>query len=109
MGRPLLSAADEVEFWIKAGYDYVHVRPHYNLQVVDHHDESIEGKGVIQTWEDLRSSKWPWQDLDANVDYSQLHEVRKHLPKGMKIILSTGDIFTRVWMHMDLPTFVSPL
>jgi|LSQX01.2.fsa_nt_gb uroporphyrinogen decarboxylase len=105
LGRPLLSAADEVEFWIKAGYDYVHVRPHYNLQVVDHHDESIEGKGVIQTWEDLRSSKWPWQDLDANVDYSQLHEVRKHLPKGMKIILSTGDIFTRVWMHMGFTHF----
>ena len=48
LDRPLTTAADEVDFWVKAGYDYVHVRPLYNLQVVDHHSRSIEGMGVIE-------------------------------------------------------------
>jgi uroporphyrinogen decarboxylase len=109
LGRPLTTAADEVDFWIKAGYDFVHVRPLYHLQVVDHHSRSIEGVGVIRSWDDLVNNTWPWQDLDSNVDYSQLYAVKKHLPQSMKIILSTGDIFTRVWMHMGYTHFCHSL
>lgn len=98
--RPLRSYVDEVDFWVRAGYDYVHVRPNYQFEVVTHQDASIEGKGVLQTWEDLRNQDWPWRDVERNVDYTALFEIKKHLPQSMKIIMSTGDIFTRAWMHM---------
>lgn len=103
--RPLASSRDEVEFWLQAGYDYVHVRPDYQFQVVTHEDDSIEGSGVIQTWSDLKDKDWPWRHVDQNVDYTALYEVKKHLPQEMKIILSTGDIFTRAWMHMGYTHF----
>lgn len=105
LGRAILSMKDEVDFWVQAGYDYVHVRPHYRFDVVTHKDSSIEGVGVLQTWEDLRNHKWPWQDPDANVDYSALREAKRYLPSSMKIIMSTGDIFTRAWMHMGYTHF----
>ena len=54
IGRPLVTADDEIEFWIKAGYDYIHVRPHYQFDAVTHADGNIEGVGVLQTWQDLR-------------------------------------------------------
>ncbi|NPV53621.1 MAG: nucleoside 2-deoxyribosyltransferase [Firmicutes bacterium] len=103
--HPLQTAADEVEFWVKAGYDYVHVRPDYRFDAIDHRDASIESVGVLRTWEDLRERNWPWRTELDNVDYSLLIDVKKHLPQDMKIILSTGDIFTKAWTHMGYTHF----
>ena len=89
LGRPLTTAADEVDFWIKAGYDFVHVRPLYHLQVVDHHSRSIEGVGVIRSWDDLVNNTWPWQDLDSNVDYSS-YMPSEAPAQSMKIIPLTA-------------------
>ncbi|MGI6567480.1 MAG: uroporphyrinogen decarboxylase family protein [Limnochordia bacterium] len=103
--RPLVSADDEIDFWIKAGYDYIHVRPHYRFDAVTHEDGDIEGVGVLQTWQDLRKKEWPWRTEVDNVDYSLLEAVSKRLPQDMKIIMSTGDIFTRAWTHMGYTHF----
>lgn len=105
IGRPVLTAADEVEFWVKAGYDYVHVRPGYNFDAISPKDASIERVGVLRTWEDLKEKDWPWRTELDKVDYSRLLDVKKHLPQDMKIILSTGDIFTKVWTHMGYTHF----
>ena len=105
LDRPLRSAADEVDFWVKAGYDYIHVRPHYQFDAVSWTGGNIEGAGVLQTWEDFKQKDWPWRTEVDNVDYSFLDAVRRQLPKDMKIILSTGDIFTRAWTHMGYTHF----
>lgn len=105
IGRPLMNAADEIDFWLKAGYDYVHIRPHYQFDVSTYKDGTIEGIGILRTWEDLREKDWPWRSEIENVDYSLLQAAKKQLPQDMKIILSTGDIFTRAWTHMGYTHF----
>lgn len=105
IGRPIVTADDEIEFWIMAGYDYVHVRPDYKLDAVSWSDGSIEGIGVIRTMGDLESKDWPWRNVSANTDYSWLRKVKEKLPRNMKIILSTGDIFTRTWIHLGFTHF----
>lgn len=34
LGRPLQSIQDDVEFWYRAGYDYIHIRAGYEYRMV---------------------------------------------------------------------------
>ena len=90
---------------IKAGYDYIHVRPHYWFDAVTHEDGDI---GRCRRPADMAGSKERSgrgaREVD-NVDYSLLEAVSKRLPQDMKIIMSTGDIFTRAWTHMGYTHF----
>ena len=108
LGRELRTVEDELEFWINAGYDYVHLRPRYDFNVVDIRDKTgsslAEGVGVIQTMEDLHSQTWPWQKKD-DVGYDHIMEMCKILPQEMKLIISTADIFTHIWEAMGFMHF----
>ena len=108
LGRELRTVEDELEFWINAGYDYVHLRPRYDFNVVDIRDKTgsslAEGVGVIQTMEDLHSQTWPWQKTD-DVGYDHIIEMCKILPQEMKLIISTADIFTHIWEAMGFMHF----
>jgi uroporphyrinogen decarboxylase len=116
--------ASQVEFWIKAGYDFIPLtvgmmRPggvtkdsqiskviQKNL-MNDSPDENSEDwnvwkKSRIVTEEDLEA--FPWEEA-AKLDFNKFHEVQAFLPKGMKIIAMSGKIFTLTWMLMGFENF----
>lgn len=121
LGRPMQGYEDEVEFWYRAGYDYVCVRSAHKLdskgvdKPSDHDDAedqagqqsrrrswAPEHKGQITTWEEFE--KYPWPDPDAP-SYEHFDHIRRLLPPGMKMIGRSGDIFTHTWMFMGFEHF----
>jgi len=119
LGRPIQSLKDDVDFWHKAGYDYIKLQPvadfnpgklflqdSENITVND--DGSVsrnwatEGKGVITSFEDFEKYRFPEK---ADFDYSTFEKVRQYLPEGMGVIGQYGDIFTMVWELMGFEEF----
>ena len=114
LGKPVNTMADEVEFWHKAGYDYIYQRANYEycglpLEVAagtkmkfnsfgEERPESLSmmhKRGAIQNRDDFE--KFPWPDPQT-VDCTPLDELAELLPEGMGLITGVGGIFTRVWM-----------
>ncbi len=108
LGREVRTVEDELEFWVNAGYDFVHLRPRYGFNIVDVRDKQgsslAEGVGVIQTMDDLLSNTWPWQKMDE-FGYDHIAKMYKILPQEMKLIISTADIFTHTWEAMGFTHF----
>lgn len=117
LGRPIKSVADDVEFWYRAGYDYIYLRANYEYRMVgDGHaaqdriyagDMQLskwagEEKSLISNWHEYET--YPFPDPDT-IDYSNLVECARRLYPGMKIISGVGGIFTRVWRIMGFDTF----
>ena len=120
LGKPVRDVASDVEFWYRAGYDYIYLRPGYEYAGVPglvasgtsisaeasaaREAETIDilAQGVIQSWADLEA--YPWPD-PATVDCSALDEAAGLLPAGMGIISGVGGIFTRCWMLMGFESF----
>ena len=116
--------AAQVEFWTKAGYDYILLtvglmRPGGVTQdsqiskviqkslVTDNEEQDEEAwnvwkKARIQSPSDLES--FPWEKA-ALLDFSKFYEVQQYLPEGMKIIATSGKIFTLTWMLMGFENF----
>ncbi len=116
--------SSQVEFFRRAGYDYVPVpvtmlqpgkvtadsrisrviRERYLKEGEDDDRQlwNIERKAYIHTEEDLDA--FPWDEA-AQLDMDRFHEVRSLLPEGMKIIASTGKIFTLSWLLMGYENF----
>ncbi|MBM4047198.1 MAG: nucleoside 2-deoxyribosyltransferase, partial [Planctomycetes bacterium] len=117
------TAQDEVEFWVKGGYDYVPLslglievggvlsgeatmrkRAHYSLYT----DEDVEmkwaaeHKGVITSFADLERYKWPTLN---QMDFSPLEALSAAMPPEMKIIAILGKVYTAVWMLMGFESF----
>ena len=77
IGRPIVDLKDEVEFWYKAGYDYVKIQP-----VADFNPGKIgtkktgmwatEGKGVIANCDDYENYKFPDKD---DFDYWKFEQI----------------------------------
>jgi uroporphyrinogen decarboxylase len=65
-------------------------------------DWNIWAKPRIHTEADLEA--FPWEALAA-LDLSRFYEVQPHLPDGMKIIATSGKIFTTSWMLMGFENF----
>ncbi|MEN6644215.1 MAG: uroporphyrinogen decarboxylase family protein [Armatimonadia bacterium] len=99
--------AADVEFWYRAGYDYMHLAPNYlglftggwNVQEGDYslYDEAPvqkawmeEHRSVIRAKDDVES--YPWPDPDE-VDLSDLVQAANLLPRGMKLTSGTWGIF----------------
>ena len=107
IGRPIVDLKDEVEFWYKAGYDYVKLQP-----VVDFNPANIggqktgmwatEGKGVISSDDDFENYKFPEKD---DFDYWKFEQIKPLLPNGLGVIGQYGDIFTMTWEMMGFETF----
>ena len=119
LGRPLASAADDIEFWHRAGYDCATVYPEtpalwYNQKktqdaVTADSDAASgfrtwasEGKGLIQDWSDLE--KYPLCSIQQ-VNFSYFDQARRLLPSGMALVGAWGDIFTYTWEAMGFEQF----
>ena len=119
LGRPVKTLKDDVDFWYKAGYDYIKLQPaaDFNpdkLFLQDSENAAInddgtvsrkwasEGKGIINSFEDLEKYTFPEKE---DFDYSKFENVRQHLPEGMGVIGQYGDIFTMVWELMGFEEF----
>lgn len=121
LGRPILSVKDEIDFWHGAGYDYVPL-PYGSREeetiigstgvkstVPTFYSEgghevgwAAEGEGVIADEKDFEA--YPWDKLRW-FDSATLEEASRYLPEGMKIIVYSGRIFSRVWMMMGFRNF----
>jgi len=117
LGRPIKTVQDDVDFWYRAGYDYIYLRANYEYRMVgDSHREEDrtytgdmqvsrwggEEESLVSTWEEYEA--YPWPDPDT-IDYSNLETCAGALYPGMKIISGVGGIFTRVWRIMGFEPF----
>jgi len=120
LGRPIKNVKDDVEFWHKAGYDYVYQRPNYEYPGLpasvaagtpisrDAKIKDGEAASALDSWQKINTEKdienFPWPDPET-IDYSNLEEAADCLPEGMGIISGVGGIFTRVWMLLGFNNF----
>ena len=121
LGKPIRDVKTDVEFWYRAGYDYIYLRPAYEFphtmpsttntgrpQYGDPKEDeaniaSLSGPGVIATAKDLDA--YPWPDPDNDDYYKPLAEAAACLPQGMGLVSGVGGIFTRTWMLFGLQQF----
>lgn len=133
LGRPIRTLADEIEFWWKAGYDYVPfqagIRTLFWPGVVSTEKKTAEVAGLqrrsAMQYSSYRSAeremawaeegtgaistdedfeRFPWPDPDA-YDFSAFEDAARLLPPGMKILANLGCIFTAAWMLMGMENF----
>lgn len=117
LGKKILSMKEEVEFWFKAGYDYVSLCPPYDFKIkyqsskektsvydgeLRERNWAIEKNGIIQNLDDFE--KHLWQKIEE-VNFSCFEEANKFLHSNVKIIARAGDIFTHVWEFMGFENF----
>lgn len=117
LGRDINSAADEIEFFVRAGYDYVPVVPPFfaprimrsatgsGSNLSDDNSQWItESEGFIKTISDVE--KFPWPKAE-DVDFSSFREVAELLPEKMKIIgmLVPAAVFGNASQAMGLQNF----
>lgn len=123
LGRPIVGAADEAEFWVGAGYDSVPIavgilqvggvaggnvadRRRGQYTVYGDGESEIqwaaEGAGVIRSLDDVRSFDWPDPE---QIDISALDEVAEHLPDEMGVVAVIGKLFTPTWMMLGFEGF----
>lgn len=131
LGRPVVyeDLASQVEFWTKAGYDYIPLvvgmmRPGKVTEdsSISHVlRETLKGEGVDvsdeKSWnlehtpfilDRGRFDVFPWTEA-AQIDISQFHEVRELLPGGMKVVAISGKIYTLSWMLMGFENLAESL
>ncbi|MBU1945101.1 MAG: hypothetical protein KKE36_15685, partial [Actinobacteria bacterium] len=119
LGREITETRDEVEFFIRAGYDYVPVLAPFfaprlmrtasreGVQAGDCEGGRtwlVESEGLIKSLEDAEEFPWP---RAGDVDFSSFEEVAGMLPPGMKTIgmLSPAAVFGNVSQSMGLENF----
>ncbi len=106
----------QVEFWKKAGYDYIPltvglmkpggITDESSITEVVEGDFSEDGfikSDIINNIDDLeRMIDW---DKAQSQEYNEFIEVKKYLPDEMKVIATTGKIFTLAWMLIGFENF----
>ena len=117
LGHPIVSVADEVEFWYKAGYDYVKLQPTVNFDpagiatqrnLMANENGTVvrkwasEQNGIILCRTDLDNYVFPRLD---QITYERISRGKEHLPTGMGIVGQYGDIFTMTWEMMGFEAF----
>lgn len=117
LGRPLKTLKDDVEFWHKAGYDYIKLQPgaDFNPQsigldgkVTFSEDGTLSrkwashSKGVVSSQADFEKYPFP---APGDFDYSKFEQVKNILPEGLGVIGQYGDIFTMTWEMMGFEEF----
>jgi uroporphyrinogen decarboxylase len=117
LGHPVRGVQDDVDFWYRAGYDYIYLRANYEYRMVGDgnakQDRLYVGDMQVSKWEGEETSlvsnwdeyeRYSWPD-PSTIDYSNLAACARCLHPGMKIISGVGGIFTRVWRIMGFETF----
>ena len=124
LGRPVQDVKTDVEFWHRAGYDFISLRagyefpdtmpgstttgtPGYGGRTKERQSVSVMGPGVIHDFSDMES--YPWPDPSDDSLYLPLEEAAAALPAGMGIVSGVGGIFTRTWMLLGLTDFCCAL
>lgn len=127
LGRTVTSddLATQVQFWAKAGYDFIPLTAGMmqpgkvtresaiskvirNTMLRDTADDerdgawSLERKSWIHTQEEF--DLFPWEEA-AKLDLAKFHDIQPHLPEGMKIVVLSGKILTLSWMLMGFEGF----
>jgi uroporphyrinogen decarboxylase len=116
LGRPIVTLKDDVDFWHKAGYDYVKLQPivdfnpgligtgnvTYNADGTVFRKWASEGSGVIDSEAAFERYRFP---TTSEIEYSRFERVREVLPDGMGVIGQYGDIFTMTWEMMGFEAF----
>jgi len=126
LSRPIKDLDDLVEFYYRAGYDYVELRQGLGMYMAEGYSgrtpclnvsfTQASGKemprrrrvwaqehmGVIRNDQDL--ADYPWPRIE-DFDFSEFETVRRILPKGMKIIAVGGKVFSVAWEMMGFETF----
>jgi len=94
------SVEKDVEFWYKAGYDYVQLSPRYEFpKTWLNHPEAR-----LTSLDDY--DQFPWA-LCYDVDYSRIEKAAEFLPDGMKLIAGPqSGIFEEAWMTMGYNNFM---
>ena len=135
LGRPIKTLADEVAFWLAAGYDYVPlpcgIRLMFSMgfssDAGQQLGERVAGaihleRGRYGLYGDgFKERAWAEEhkgviasraDFDRfawpepeDFDYSAWEQIGSLLPPGMKAIAYQGWIFTPVWIMMGFETF----
>ena len=122
LGRPISTLADEVDFWIQAGYDYIaidtdlYAAPAIQDRILHPLENTAQqytgarpdrgwvgsAAAVIRTREDVARFPWPRaQDIDLSV-YDRLPPL---LPNKMKALVTIGHVFTGAWQLMGFEAF----
>jgi uroporphyrinogen decarboxylase len=121
LGKKIMTLEDQVEFWHRAGFDFITassgilepVRAPEGMTtrgepVATEYGDRIprewaqEHEGAIANWEQFETYSWPTVD---EFDLSKWDALDKLLPSGMKAILLLGKVYTTVWMYMGAETF----
>jgi uroporphyrinogen decarboxylase len=117
LGRPILTLADDVDFWYRAGYDYTKLQPvvDFNPGNIGGEDRATyqadgtlirkwasEGSGVITSFEGFERYRFPEK---SDFDYAKFEQIRALSPEGMGVIGQYGDIFTMTWEMMGFEGF----
>ncbi|MEJ5263214.1 MAG: uroporphyrinogen decarboxylase family protein [Ignavibacterium sp.] len=117
LGRKILTIKDEIDFWYKAGYDYVKLQPvvdfnpakfksdtnlTYNDDGTVFRKWASESSGVITSLKEFEEYIFPHTN---EIDYKKFEEASGNLPEGMGIVGQYGDIFTMTWEMMGFDNF----
>jgi len=85
LGRPIITRADTVEFYYKAGYDYIPVWACVDMLFGSLIDRSKPYP--ITDWKSFE--EYPWPGVDA-ISYAEFEQVAQVLPDGMKATCNSG-------------------
>lgn len=115
LGKPLNDLATDLEFYIKAGYDYVSLGRRiagfpgiWEAARADNYYEAQRSvgrgamKGVINDWDDFRNYQWIKR---GDLDFRILDEAETVLPPEMKVIRYLGPVFQMTWLLMGFEQF----
>jgi len=119
IGRPIQTLEDKIDFYRRAGYDYIKLAPVINMNpgaalpqnglrqsaasALDRaRTWGTESKGVITSWEEFERFQWA-EVNDAALRWFDAAE--KAMPAEMRVIGQYGDIFTFTWEFMGFETF----
>ncbi len=118
----------QLEFWIKAGYDYIPLtvgmmspgkvtEESAISKVIKEHMLKDSEKNDATAWNLEHShfindrndfERFPW-DILAKLDFGNIRAIREMLPEKMKVIALSGKIFTLTWMLMGFNNFAAKL
>jgi uroporphyrinogen decarboxylase len=117
LSKKIITLKDEVEFWHRAGYDFIKLQPKADFNPmkigidtnVSYNDDGTifrkwasESNGVISNFDDFQNYKFP---LSSEFDYTNFEKIKSLLPDGMGVVGQYGDIFTMTWEMMGFESF----
>ena len=115
LGKPVNNLEADLEFYLKAGYDFItlgrriagfppiwdaaRLENYYDVQRQVAYGKS---EGIIRDWEDFKNYNW---QRPEDLDFRIIDQAEKILPKEMKIIRYLSPVFQMTWLLMGFDNF----